>query len=354
MDIKNLNNFINPFSNGFINTARHFRDLSVPQRVFTVALTVITGLATVYVAGIGGFAVFKTLVDRFSVKKLEPATIPDIDIVQEVALPVLNIVPEPSEEAVAWGRELLKLMRSCDHTQDGEVSVYIQNQDRLEAHIVKGVENGFLNEKVDLRCSGTILTKICKLDKYAKFIPLLIKNGADIASQDSLGNTGLIWAIANASNEAAMIILECCGEGDYLNLLGIGNAAIHMAVGKGYKNITAQQQKLTHSNLEIVGALIANKCDVNIKNRDNNTPLHLACVRHDIAMIKALLLAGARLDIKNKNGQIPLQMLSVPYQEACNLISNTVGYFLLDADEFQANLEEAQRLFQNPTRSFTS
>ena len=120
-----------------------------------------------------------------------------------------------------------------------------------------------------------------------------------------------------------------------------------MAIGKGYTNVDAQGKKLTVPNIDLVKALLAKGVDVNVRNVQGNTPLHLACARRNREMIQMLLQKGAKLDIKNIAGKTALDMLNIDYNQAKATLDESVGVFLLDEKSFQENLEACRMLMAN-------
>ena len=70
------------------------------------------------------------------------------------------------------------------------------------------------------------------------------------------------------------------------------------------EGIKAGDSKLCHE-------LIAAKADPLYKDRQGNTPLHMACLFNRTDVAKALLLAGADLTVQNGAGELPERMASV-------------------------------------------
>lgn len=221
------------------------------------------------------------------------------------------------------------------------------NREAARTLIEEGNKLGLLNKKFILFLRGTSFHYFSASNRK-EFIPLLIKYGVDLSSRDGFGNTGLIWSIANAGNEIAMEILKLGGSGSYLDeQCNRGNSALHLAVGKGYKTISADKERLKFSNLEIVQQLIALKSNVNLANNDGNTPLHLACLRRDSDMIKALLDTGAVRSIKNKKGELAEDLLKYDHPLAYKIIEQTVNAFLLSENEHEQGLKHSIELFSN-------
>lgn len=203
----------------------------------------------------------------------------------------------------------------------------------------EGKERGFLNKKFQTFFGGTLFHHLAKQSQYQEHLVLLMEMDIDLAARDFWGNTGLMWAIANAHNSVAMKIIKCSElEASHFNVCCEihTNTALHLAVGKGYQNRSASGQHLEFSNLELVEALIAKGADVNLPNKDGNTPLHLAYARRDAAMIDALRKAGAA-EIANKKGQLPEELGEIGYEAAHELLHSTVSVFVLDRRKYEAS-----------------
>ncbi|CRX39187.1 hypothetical protein [Estrella lausannensis] len=67
----------NPFSAEY-TALKEFPKLTLSQKIVTLALSVLAGLATFFMLGLGGVAVFRTLVSRFSVTPPERFTAPPL------------------------------------------------------------------------------------------------------------------------------------------------------------------------------------------------------------------------------------------------------------------------------------
>lgn len=155
-------------------------------------------------------------------------------------------------------------------------------------------------------------------------------------------NTPIIWAIANANNAIANEMIQRgpkkkSGEEFWLDLqCNRGNSPLHLAVGKGYKEISRDGQKLTVSNYALVEAMLKKGANPNLANAKGNTPLHLACTRRDAPMIALLLSYGALPNIGNREGRTPGELLHLSFEEAHALLNKTVFVFLLEEREFES------------------
>lgn len=157
--------------------------------------------------------------------------------------------------------------------------------------------------------SGTnLLHKAAMLNKRASYIPILIANGLDPNTPDFQGNTALHWAVANASEESATVLLknEKCNP----NLQDWGynkQTPLQLAIAKGRRN----------SNWDrLVTALIARTSEINAPNINGDTALHLAFARRDIEFINALITNKADPMLCNKKGQRPEDLWHLSSEEA--------------------------------------
>ncbi|HEV3269211.1 MAG TPA: ankyrin repeat domain-containing protein [Candidatus Rhabdochlamydia sp.] len=258
-----------------------------------------------------------------------------VDTQEEGSISALSQPITISENALNWAREISKVTRE-------------NNKNQFTILLEEGKNNNFINLKFRHFLGGTLFHHFSKMEWTKDYFISLISAGIDPSLQDNWGNTGLIWAIANARNTNALLILQELGQGSYLDIQCSlhKNTALHLAITKGYKDRSKHGECLTVSNLELVNTLLRLKANPNLQTKEGYTPLHLACARRDNAMISALIKAGADPDIKDNKGQTPKDLLSIGYSEASKILrKNTCDTYLLNEEEYEANLETAQNLF---------
>ena len=245
-------------------------------------------------------------------------------------------------DAFVQSASLAPIDSDATEWQEKMVAALSQPEYRFRSLLEEGRRNNFLNYRFNYFAGGTFFHHLAKNDKACHYARLALAYDIDLSIQDFWGNTPLIWAIANANNETAMDILQK-GGGCHLDIQSKTgrNSALHLAVGKGYKDRSRDGQLLKYTNLELVEALIFQKCDVNLQNVDGNTPLHVACFRRDVRMIQSLLKAGANRTLRNREGKRAEDVLLSDYATSCLAVSSAAGAFLFDEKEHENSLEAA-------------
>lgn len=119
-----------------------------------------------------------------------------------------------------------------------------------------------------------------------------ISNGGNIESRNSLGSTKLHVAIFDPDIKSTKFLIE---QKANLNAL---------ACGSRYSVFWFAQ------DLAMAKLLAQSKANVNIRNINGDTPLHLEVERARLWAIEFLMENGADAGIRNKSGKTPLDLVA--------------------------------------------
>ena len=119
---------------------------------------------------------------------------------------------------------------------------------------------------------------------------LLIENGADINTQKEFSDTPLHKAVREKNFDLVKLLIEYGADVNMQNHLG--DTPLHRAVES--------------ARVDLVKLLIENGADVNIKDNAGWTPLHMAALNGYYDVAKLLIENGANVNIKGNTGWTPL------------------------------------------------
>ncbi len=174
------------------------------------------------------------------------------------------------------------------------VSDFLLETDDIDT-LLETIEKGFTEKAATLiqgnanivqkkNNQGCTALHIAAKKGYVDLVKLILSNGANINAKDSEGYTPLLLA------ENHLEVVE---------LLLANNADINASQNWGWTILLSAAK---WDNTELARIVLANKPDLNIRNSDGNTPLHLA----SFDVMKLLLDAGAEINSKNNDGRTPL------------------------------------------------
>ncbi|XP_048250880.1 serine/threonine-protein phosphatase 6 regulatory ankyrin repeat subunit C-like [Haliotis rufescens] len=127
----------------------------------------------------------------------------------------------------------------------------------------------------------------------------LIAAGADVNVQDEEGNTPLMMAAMAGRNISPLLTARA----DVTSKNGLGKTALHLVCEHRYPLFG---DSVTHKR--VTEQLIAAGADVNVQDKDGNTPLMMAVKTE--RNISPLLTAGANVNSKNGLGKTALHLVS--------------------------------------------
>lgn len=179
--------------------------------------------------------------------------------------------------------------------------------------------------------------------QYHKLLKLLVKNGSDINECDQSGlfkgNTILIWTVANAFYQNAIKLIEL---GINLGLdLTIAdkkekNTALLLSLKKGFRQDPEGWKKL-------VTLLIAHTRNIDAKDWEGNTALHVAAFRRETEFVKYLVRSGANTELRNEIGQKAADLWRVDVDDLADENLDRVCGYVNDEDVTFDILERNQR-----------
>ncbi|MBA3535902.1 MAG: ankyrin repeat domain-containing protein [Tatlockia sp.] len=142
-----------------------------------------------------------------------------------------------------------------------------------------------------------------------------------------LGNTPLIWAIANSSVSFALALLETY-DSSQVNVKSTSrsylNTPLILSISKGWTHLATQgKEKLPQ--LLLATKLIEKGAEVNAVDVHGRSALHYACLHRNMEAIKTLVEAGAFWDKKDINDQTALDFCCLDYRTASTILQIATG-----------------------------
>ncbi|KAJ3550904.1 hypothetical protein NMY22_g132 [Coprinellus aureogranulatus] len=148
---------------------------------------------------------------------------------------------------------------------------------------------------------------IARLTKIAKFVFGTGRISDEHSPRGNYHSTPLIFACATGSVE---LVARLLGHSADTNLTGgIWGSALH--------------ECMMWCNIDCARALLEHGADLNLRNKDGFTPLHLACWSWPVTsvkMVQLLLDSGADPLIRDNHGKTALQMALEGLGEECNVV----------------------------------
>ncbi|RLO11237.1 hypothetical protein DYB28_010045, partial [Aphanomyces astaci] len=128
------------------------------------------------------------------------------------------------------------------------------------AAVASLLEAGYSPNTVIDPADGATLLHECAAHGYVEIAALLIARQANVNAQDIEGNTPAIYAVFNQHTDVLAVLLTAGAAPDIVNVAT--RSAMHWAVGQA----------------DAIRLLADADGDVNLRTKDNETPLHLTCV----------------------------------------------------------------------------
>lgn len=192
----------------------------------------------------------------------------------------------------------------------------------------------------------TIFHFLAKENGPLQFVEIFANCRVKFNIQDRNGYTACMLACAKGHDAMALeIIKQGQGKGHNLDRQTeqLSNTMLIIVAGLGYKNDRAEQGAL---KIRLIEELLSSGASPTKANLKGFTPLHIACLRRDHKIAAIFLRTNPEvLDSTTVAGLKPIDLLSLSYQEASNMINKLLEFpSELDEAEFTANLLPMQRL----------
>lgn len=154
---------------------------------------------------------------------------------------------------------------------------------------------------------------------YTSSIPeiarMLIQAGADVNSKDQNRETLLHYAVRHNNIEITRMLIDAGADVNAQNIFG--QTPLHQAIyipkiarmliDAGTDEHTQNENTVMKDKPEIARMLIsAQGVDINIQNKNGQTPLYQAVICNKPKIVRMLLSAGADTNIKDEHGETPL------------------------------------------------
>lgn len=145
-------------------------------------------------------------------------------------------------------------------------------------------------------------------------VKMLLERGANVNHRNTNGHTPVKYAGSKNHKDLLVHLLNMNGDPNVRD--HIGDTPLHRIASMEHHDCL--RTLLTHPKS-------SQSIDVNVKNNQGNTALHLACENDDATSALLLIDHGATIDIENKNKETPLDLCKPPLrrklQEKLNISS---------------------------------
>jgi ankyrin repeat protein len=127
-----------------------------------------------------------------------------------------------------------------------------------------------------------------------------------------------------------------------------GGLGASFAAGPGFERMVAPpfREPGSRDALEALNLLLAGGANPNAKAPDGSTPLHQAVEEQHVAMIRALVAAGAKLDEVNKDNLTPLLLAEKPKKKDPNGMGENPDTYRLKKDSREQVVAALRELMQ--------
>ena len=176
---------------------------------------------------------------------------------------------------------------ACGHVQTVQLLKQQLNEPRKEQYFTDSVDS----RDRSVLSIGRIILHVAAGSGDIHQIEMLVAHGLDVNIDDE-GWTPLHYAAACGQLESVCTLLRLGGRESMTKVAGICGTPLHLAVGKGHK--------------DIVSLLLNEGCPINVVDSGGRSVLHLAAGGGQIHMIEMLAEQGLDVNIGDDEGRTPL------------------------------------------------
>ena len=187
---------------------------------------------------------------------------------------------------------------------DGRTSLHLAAEHghlEIAEHLV---ENGANIDEKDHDGRTPFCAAANKYEENSEMVRLLIEKGANIEDIDNLGRPFIRYVLPQHKSQEVVDYYEYCYIKKHIEHLIEDEADLNIRYnGKIYLCWAAE-----HGHLEIAKLLLANGANVNVKDEDNITALHLAAQNGHLEIAKFLVENGANVNVKDEDNVTALHL----------------------------------------------
>ncbi|KAK3091697.1 hypothetical protein FSP39_021951 [Pinctada imbricata] len=180
------------------------------------------------------------------------------------------------------------------------------------------------------------------MHKHSNIVPLLLKSGADIFTEDVNGTTAFHFAASEGMVDTMNLLLRHASNTDYIAKITMtecqdkeGNTPLHCAVQNNKLedfHFSPLHIAAVNGSLEIVDFLLLHGAISDTRDKDFMTPLHRAALHNRCKIIESLIKRGSDLNAKNKYQMTPLMAACCKGNQAAVKLLLTYGAQIAESD----------------------
>lgn len=168
------------------------------------------------------------------------------------------------------------------------------------------LDNGAKIDSIDQH--GQTPLHVASLNDMLDVVRIFLDKGVDIDAKDKNGYTSLHFACCAGSPEIVNILLSKGAKvkNDSIHGLTVLHFAASISTAITLINDQAVVASSDDRRSEVVKILLNNGIDVDVKDEDGFTPLHIAALRNNFGFVNILLDNGANIDAEANDGSTAL------------------------------------------------